>query len=277
MALAVKNIGLVQRQAIIGAFALKYSLFVKAEREAKKIAEDIADDPFLTIDEIEHRIKKEDSYLAKCEEKGLSTPEEAEKEIRDVVGIRLITRYLDKIPLIIERIKKHPLLVFVEDKNYLTPPKPNGYRGFHVIMQLTIENQLIYVEFQVRTMAQHLWASFEHILRYKNPSLEISEEKNRVFRIVSDKLYEVDLMIMKLRDDCEPDKVVADKSFLNDKLFTLMTEASLVTANAEASESTPIPKNAKGAPAKDFQINASGKPLNVHRKKKAGKKKKKHH
>ena len=279
MTLVTKNLSPAQRQIIGEAYDTDESLRVKTHREAKKIAEDIADDEFLAIDEIESRKKSKDSYLDKCDEKGFLTPEQAKAGIRDTVGVRFITRYIDKIPLIFERIRKYPNVVLLEIKDYLSNPKENGYRGFHVIVQITIENQLVLVEFQIRTMAQHLWASFEHILRYKKPSLEISEAKNAVFRVISDKLNEIDHMIVKLRDDCEPDKVLDEKAFITDKIFEFATEATLVASNSESSNSA-LPRFAKGAPVKDVRVGktSSGSiPLNIHRKKKAGKKKKKHH
>lgn len=243
-----KTFTALQREAILQAYEERQALLIKAHREARKIAEDIADDKDLAVDEIESRIKDRYSFLNKCAEKGLYTPEEAIENIRDTVGVRVISRYIDKIPSLCEALKKFKHLEIKEEKNY--NPKDNGYRGFHVIASIIIDNQKVYIEFQFRTMAQHLWASFEHILRYKNRSLEISEAKDRVFRVISDKLYEVDLMIVKLRNDCEPDTVVIEtsereKSLLTSKIVELATEATLASANVEASKSVVPPTTNK--------------------------------
>ena len=52
MTLVTKNLSPAQRQIIGEAYDTDESLRVKTHREAKKIAEDIADDEFLAIDEI---------------------------------------------------------------------------------------------------------------------------------------------------------------------------------------------------------------------------------
>ena len=56
-------------------------------------------------------------------------------------------------------------------KDYITHPKPNGYRSLHIIVKVPVyfldRKQYVPVEIQLRTIAMDFWASLEHTLKYK--------------------------------------------------------------------------------------------------------------
>ena len=59
----------------------------------------------------------------------------------------------------------------IKKKDYISHPKPNGYRSLHLILEvpifLTNEKKMMRVEVQFRTIAMDFWASLEHKLKYK--------------------------------------------------------------------------------------------------------------
>ena len=87
---------------------------------------------------------------------------------------------------VVTMLKKYKDLKVVTEKDYIKNPKPNGYRSYHVIFELSLdiagEIKPVYVEIQVRTIAMDFWSSLEHEMKYKkniqNPEL-IAEELKR--------------------------------------------------------------------------------------------------
>ena len=77
-------------------------------------------------------------------------------------------------------------LQFAEIKDYIKNPKSNGYRSYHMIVEIPVffakGKTPMRVELQIRTNGMDFWATLEHQLRYKKgieemPGYdEISEE-----------------------------------------------------------------------------------------------------
>ena len=59
----------------------------------------------------------------------------------------------------------------VTEKDYISNPKPNGYRSLHLIVEVPIflhnQKKMMKVEVQFRTISMDWWASLEHKIRYK--------------------------------------------------------------------------------------------------------------
>ena len=59
----------------------------------------------------------------------------------------------------------------LEVKDYIKEPKGNGYRSFHLIVEVPVflsDKKLpMKVEVQIRTIAMDFWASLEHQVKYK--------------------------------------------------------------------------------------------------------------
>ena len=62
-------------------------------------------------------------------------------------------------------------LIVVRERDYISKPKENGYRSFHLIvcvpLYYTDGMEYFPVEIQFRTMAMDFWASMEHRILYK--------------------------------------------------------------------------------------------------------------
>lgn len=133
---------------------------------------------------IEHtniRIKSPDSVRGKLDRKGLEhTIENIRSHLRDIIGVRIVCKFLSDIYSVVEIIKTMSNCHVEKFKDYIKNPKPNGYRSYHLILRITHEKYAdIYVEIQLRTISQDAWASLEHQMKYKqniqNESLIVHE------------------------------------------------------------------------------------------------------
>ncbi len=136
------------------------------------------------------RIKSDESMREKCQRKGLQEDvHSALVELKDAIGIRIVTSFVDDIFENLEFIKSIPYVSIINEKDYIRHSKPNGYRSYHAILEVTWDREDVkgnfpgkyYVELQLRTIAMDSWAALEHQLKYKknveNQELIVSELK----------------------------------------------------------------------------------------------------
>ena len=124
------------------------------------------------IHSIESRIKTPQSIVGKLQRKGMPvTPESARENLTDIAGVRVICCYIDDIYAIADLLTKYSGFQLRKIKDYIQNPKPNGYRSFHMILDVPVYmssgKQTAPVEIQIRTIAMDFWATLEHQLRYK--------------------------------------------------------------------------------------------------------------
>lgn len=159
------------------------------------------------VEHYKSRIKSAKSMKEKLVRKNLPvTVESALNEIHDAAGIRVICTFLDDIYWIVSMLKNQQDIKVVKEKDYIRNPKPNGYRSYHMILQvpLHLENQIkmVYCEIQIRTIAMDCWASLEHQLKYKknilNERMIIGELKR-----CADEIASTDLNFQTIRDMIE--------------------------------------------------------------------------
>ena len=125
------------------------------------------------IHSIKSRIKKPVSLAKKLRKKGLPVSVDSIKgNINDVAGVRVICSFVDDIYTISEMLTSQTDITLISQKDYIEHPKPNGYRSFHMIIEVPIYTstgkQIAPVEIQIRTIAMDFWASLEHQLHYKS-------------------------------------------------------------------------------------------------------------
>lgn len=155
-----------------------------------------------------YRVKNKDSMLEKCTRKNLpQTTYSALHDIQDAIGIRIICRFIDDIYKNIDYLKSLPNLKIIKEKDYIKNVKPNGYRSYHLIVEITAPYEDIlgnnpgkfFAEIQVRTIAMDSWASLEHQMKYKhdikNPELIVKELKR-----CADELAACDVSMQTIRN-----------------------------------------------------------------------------
>ena len=132
------------------------------------------------INSIKSRLKSFGSIREKLQREGImATPDQIEKNLNDIAGVRVICSFLDDVYDIAEALLKQDDIKIIRIKDYIKNPKPNGYRSLHLIIETPIflqhEKHMVKVEIQLRTIAQDFWASLEHQMRYKK-NFEFTEE-----------------------------------------------------------------------------------------------------
>ena len=124
------------------------------------------------IHNVEARVKSAKSIAEKLEKKGYPvTPVTARTHLKDIAGVRVTCSYLEDIYFLVDLLKNRCGYRTVKEKDYIRNPKPNGYRSYHLIVEVPAYfehgQEYIPVEIQIRTIAMDFWASLEHQLHYK--------------------------------------------------------------------------------------------------------------
>ncbi|WP_203650918.1 GTP pyrophosphokinase [Secundilactobacillus yichangensis] len=124
------------------------------------------------IHHMETRMKSPRSLVRKLAKKGYDFSFDAIKDhIFDIAGIRVITNYLDDIETVEHALTKQSDVRLLKRKDYISHPKPSGYRSLHLVVSVPVfraEGPVSTpVEIQLRTVGMDMWASLEHKLRYK--------------------------------------------------------------------------------------------------------------
>lgn len=135
------------------------------------------------INSIKSRLKSYSSIKEKLQREGIvATPDQIEKNLNDIAGVRVICSFLDDVYDIAEALLKQDDIKIIRVKDYIKNPKPNGYRSLHLIIEIPIflqhEKHMVKVEIQLRTIAQDFWASLEHQMRYKK-NFEFTESMGK--------------------------------------------------------------------------------------------------
>ena len=165
------------------AFQEMQMMYACAIREVRTKAEVLNDEMSVRyhrnpISSISSRVKKPESIAQKLVKKGLPfTVEAIMANLSDVAGVRIICEFIDDIYTIAAMLAMQDDLKLIKIKDYIKYPKPNGYRSYHMIVEIPVffskGKTPMKVEIQIRTMAMDFWASLEHQLRYKKNIEEI--------------------------------------------------------------------------------------------------------
>ena len=150
------------------------------------------------VHNIESRIKTPQSIVGKLQRKEMPvTPESARNNLTDIAGVRVICCYIDDIYAIADLLTDHSAFQLRKIKDYIKHPKPNGYRSFHMILDVPVYmsngKEIAPVEIQIRTIAMDFWASLEHQLRYKSTGdSKIAESLTGELKDCSETIADID-------------------------------------------------------------------------------------
>ncbi|MEK4536310.1 MULTISPECIES: GTP pyrophosphokinase [Peribacillus] len=136
------------------------------------------------IEHMKARMKKLSSLVEKIQRKEIPLTQEAVRnEIRDILGVRIVTSFIDDVYLLKEHIEQREDIRMIRVKDYIQDPKMSGYKSLHLIVetQVILSNEIIWVpvEIQIRTSAMDFWASTEHKLNYKYQGETIPEDAQK--------------------------------------------------------------------------------------------------
>ncbi len=155
------------------------------------------------IESIKTRLKSPHSIVEKMQRKGWElTPENIEKYLSDVAGVRVICSFLEDIYSLATVLTRQDDIVVVEIKDYIASPKPNGYRSLHLILGIPIflsgGKKHMRAEVQFRTIAMDFWASLEHKMKYKQ-DIENAEVVAKELKSCADAICHVDRRMQDIR------------------------------------------------------------------------------
>ena len=160
------------------------------------------------IEMIKSRVKKPKSIVEKLQRRGFEISlESMEKNLDDVAGIRIICSFLDDIYEVADMLIRQDDVKVIAVKDYIQNPKPNGYRSYHMIIEIPVffsdSKMPIRVEVQIRTIAMDFWASLDHQLKYKKSFIddngEISEELKQCAEVIAG----TDVKMLEIRKKIE--------------------------------------------------------------------------
>jgi len=146
-----------------------------------------------TVSIFEKLIKQGDELSLKSIQENLS----------DVAGVRVICSFIDDIYKVARMLAQQDDVTLIEVKDYIKNPKPNGYRSYHMIIEVPVffsnEKRPMRVEVQIRTVAMDFWASLEHRMKYKQ-DIENADEIMKELRECADTIAATDQKMMEIRD-----------------------------------------------------------------------------
>ena len=153
---------------------------------------------------IHSRRKKTVNIIEKLRRQGdpLSL-ESIQENLNDVAGIRVICSFIDDIYDVANMLVSQDDVTLIRVKDYIQNPKENGYRSYHMIIEVPIffsnEKRPIRVEVQIRTVAMDFWASLEHRMKYKQ-DIENADEIIELLKECADTIADTDAKMMEIRD-----------------------------------------------------------------------------
>lgn len=142
------------------------------------------------------RIKEKSSIENKLRRKrSKGSVSDAKRLLQDIAGIRVVCFFEQDIFHLKDAVKRQSDLILIREKDYITNPKPNGYRSYHLIVGVPIYSvdttEYYPVEIQFRTISMDFWAAMEHRICYKSQPFNELEMKN-AFRQYSEILEKME-------------------------------------------------------------------------------------
>lgn len=201
-----------QMQGKIYGYSNLMMMFRCAIREVRTKLE-VLDDEFSVrykrnpITKIQSRVKKPMSVYRKLQKYGLElTEDNILNGLHDVAGVRVICSFIDDIYMIAALMASQDDIKILKVKDYIKNPKPNGYRSYHMIVEIPVffsdRKQPMKVEVQIRTIAMDFWASLEHQMKYKKDVPGSEDLVNRLSQI-ADRINQTDMEMQEIREEIQ--------------------------------------------------------------------------
>ncbi len=199
-------------------------MYACAIREVKTKLEVLNDDLAVRyqrnpIEMIKSRVKKPISIMEKLQRRGKPlTVQSIYENLYDVAGVRVICSFVDDIYEVAEMLARQDDVKVLMVKDYIRSPKINGYRSYHMIIEIPVffsdKKENMRVEVQIRTMAMDFWASLDHQIKYKK-HLEDAEEISEELKACAEIIAETDRKMLSIRRKIEEKERPASKLWLD--------------------------------------------------------------
>ncbi len=162
------------------------------------------------IEFVKTRIKSPESIAQKLNRHGLEiNVDNMVTHLNDVAGVRVVCSFIDDIYKVAEMLAGQADVKVLEVKDYIQNPKDNGYRSYHMIIEIPVffsdKTMNMRVEIQIRTIAMDFWASLEHELKYKK-DIDWSKEIGEELRVCAETINKTDQKMMAIRNHIDEHK-----------------------------------------------------------------------
>ena len=160
------------------------------------------------IEMIKSRVKKPVSIVEKLHRKNLPISLNSMiHHLDDVAGIRVICSFVDDIYTVARMLVSQDDIRVIAVKDYISNPKDNGYRSYHLIVEVPVffsdRKKDMRVEVQIRTMAMDFWASLDHQLKYKKDIGDAADEISEELRKCAEVIAKTDRHMLVIRKSIE--------------------------------------------------------------------------
>lgn len=160
------------------------------------------------IEMIKSRVKRPMSIVEKLQRRNLPVSlESMMNNLDDVAGIRVICSFVDDIYAVAEMLVSQDDVTVIAIKDYIRNPKPNGYRSYHLILEIPVffsdSKKYMRVEVQIRTIAMDFWASLDHQLKYKKDVGDEAESIIAELRDCAENIAQIDRRMLEIRQRIE--------------------------------------------------------------------------
>lgn len=192
--------------------------------EIIKITEESLRKNKIKIYEINYRIKTFSSIYKKLIKKNFD-PE----LIFDLFGIRVIVDKVEECYLSLGVI--HALFYPLESEfdDYISKPKPNGYRSLHTVVLTPYE---FFVEFQIRTLEMHHFNEFgtaSYFSYSQSKTTKIYQKNLSVFTSLEDKKFLEEIKKVKETSKLSSDLIKSLKlEFIQEKIYVLTPKGKII-------------------------------------------------
>ena len=144
-------------------FALLYRIAVSMlTTKVSILKEKVTDrDGYCPIAAVSSRVKTLDSIRRKAQRiRCPLTVDDIRTNILDIAGVRVTCGVISDTYRIATMLSQQPDVAVIEVEDYIAHPKPNGYKSFHMIIEIPVllgdRVERVPVEVQIRTIAMDL-------------------------------------------------------------------------------------------------------------------------
>lgn len=131
------------------------------------------------------------------------------RNMQDIGGCRAVLKNTKTLNRIYKELNKGGEL---NHKNYIKNPKPDGYRGIHIIRPVQTLKTQFRIEIQLRTKAQHAWSTAVEIIDlFTNQNLKGSKGKDEWLAFFKAASIEIE----KLENGIIPSQCESLKNFMS--------------------------------------------------------------
>lgn len=155
--------------------------------------------------DVQSRTKAVDSILKKL----ITKPTYTYDTLPDLVGVRVVVRYLPEVRQVIVAVGELFACGEVDDKSVRLAEDGIGYLSVHTEARLkdndeeaaTFPPPQFRAEIQIRTLAQHLWSEMSHDTFYKTDDQKVERDLKRRINLMAGLLEVADMEFARVGDE----------------------------------------------------------------------------